>query len=82
MALCTAVGYDNGSTRQVPFADLWNGITWTTQPTPDRPAPSAASCPGLLPGRRRLHDSRVLRQPLPGLPDAGRRPELSPAAAP
>jgi hypothetical protein len=43
---CTAVGYHDGSAGQVPFADAWNGTTWTTEPTPE----PAGSISGILSG--------------------------------
>jgi hypothetical protein len=45
-AACTAVGYHDGSAGQVPFADAWNGTTWTIQPTPE----PAGSVSGILTG--------------------------------
>jgi hypothetical protein len=43
---CTAVGYHDGAAGQVPFADAWNGTTWTVQPTPE----PAGSVSGILSG--------------------------------
>ena len=47
---CTAVGYRNGPAGQVPFADAWNGSTWTVQPAPEPSGSrsgvlSGVSCP-------------------------------------
>jgi hypothetical protein len=47
---CTAVGYENISSGTVTLAEVWNGVTWAIQPTPN-PVGAAqsylyeASCP-------------------------------------